>query len=140
MNSTMNEKLQWFQILTSLCEIATPHIITFTGIKCQALEKQDIDMEPIGQSSHVLKKLSTLIVNLPEPHGAELKQTKKQMETVLSNCVTGLETVTKYVQLDRSSTEYQVQLDKLINSLALAREYIDSTYKRLNILTEHTEN
>ena len=132
----VKEKLRWFQILTSLYEIATPHIRAFTGLQCQALEERVIDIETVDQNARVLRQLLAVIKNIPEPVEEELSCTKKHFETALSNCVNVSDALIKYVQYDEYANENQPHLDNLINSLVLAREYIESTYKKLKLTLE----
>ena len=132
-NNKVNEKLRWFQILTSLYEIATPHIDAFTNLKCNTLKERVADLEMVNQSAGVLRQLLTVIKNMPEPTEKELNCTKKHLEAALSSCINVSEALTKYVQFEEHAAESQMQLDRLINSLVLAREYVESTHKRLNL-------
>jgi hypothetical protein len=136
MKNKMKEKLGWFQVLTSLYELATPHIGAFTGIKCKALEERIIDIDSTYQSARTLRQLFTVIKNMPEPPGKDLMCTKKHFETALSNCINASDALVRYAQTDESAAENQKQLDSVINSILLAREYVDSTYKRLNLTPE----
>jgi hypothetical protein len=136
MKSKMKEKLGWFQVLNSLYELATPHIAAFTGIKCKALEEREVDVDATYQSARSLRQLYTVIKNMPEPPGKDLICTKKHFETALSNCIEASEALVRYVHTDENATENSKQLDSVINSILLAREYVDSTYKRLNLSPE----
>jgi hypothetical protein len=75
-----------------------------------------------------------LIKNMPDPPEAELSRTKSHFETALLNCINGSESLIKYIQLDQHTVESQLQLDNLINTIVLAREYIESIYKRLYLI------
>lgn len=136
MNNRMKEKLRWFQILTSLYDIAAPHINAFTGLKCQALEERTIDLDTAEQNAGVLRQLLAVTRNLPEPPEEELISVKKHFETALSNCINVSEALLKYVQVDEHAKESQTQLDRVINSLVLAREYVEATNKKLNLRLE----
>ncbi len=131
-NNKVNEKLRWFQILTSLYEIATPHIGAFTNVQCNKLKEGVADLEAVNHSAGVLRRLLTVTRNMPEPAEEELNCTKKHFEAALSNCINVSEALTKYVQFEEHAAESQMHLDRLINSLVLAREYVESTNKRLN--------
>ena len=131
-DADIKEKLKWFQVLTTLFEIAMPRVEAFTGLQCKAIEERKVDTETISKNTHVLRQLLAVINVLPDPPAAELSRTKKYFETALSNCVIGSEALMKYVQCSKDEAEYQTHLDCLINALVLAREYSESTYKRLN--------
>ena len=134
--TAIKEKLHWFQVLASFYEIAEPYIDVFIGIKCKALENRTVDTDAIEQNAHVLRKLLSLIKNLPEPPDAELSRTRSHLETALVNCINGSEALVKYLNYEAGSTASQVQLDNLINAIVLAREYIESIYKRLHLMPE----
>jgi hypothetical protein len=137
MNAKAKEKLRWFQILTSLYEIATPHIEACTGLQCRAIEERSIDCEAVNQNAHILRQLLLVIKNMPAPRTEELITcTKKYFETALSSCINASEALVKYVQVDTRLRESQIHLDNLINSIVLAREYSESTHKRLNAYRE----
>ena len=136
----VKERLQWFQVLSSFYEIASPYIEIFTGIKCQALENQTVETDLIEDNAFVLRQLLYLIKNLPEPANTELSRTKTYFETALTNCVNGSAALVKYVKMDAKSAEGQVQLDILVNSVVLAREYIESIHMRLHLVPEKSDH
>ncbi len=136
MNIKVKEKLRWFQILTSLYEIATPHIGACTGLQCRAIEERIIDSEAVNQNARILRQLLAVVKNMPEPRSDELNCTKKHFETALSSCINASDALIKYGQVNEHHTESQLQLDNLINSIVLAREYSESIQKRLNAYRE----
>jgi hypothetical protein len=136
MDTEVKEKLRWFQILASLYEIATPHIMAFTGLECQALEQRAVDIEMIYHNAGALRQLLAVIKNIPEPSEDEISRTKKHFETALSSCINASEDLLKYVQFNEQDPESQTQLGNFINSLTTARKYSESTYKRLNFSPE----
>ena len=132
MDIDIKEKLQWFQILNTLYEIAMPRIEAFIGIQCKAIEERIVDVEAVGKNTQVLRQLLAVIKIIPEPPAVELDRTKKYFETALTNCINGSEALIKYVQCSKDEAEFQTHLDCLINSLVMAREYAESTYSILN--------
>ncbi len=84
----------------------------------------------------LIRQLLTVIKNIPEPPDDQLSCTKKDFVTALSNCINVNTALVNYVQLDENGTESQIQVYSLINSLVLAREYAESTYRRLKLSLE----
>ncbi len=132
LDSDIREKLKWFQILTTLYEVAQPHIKSFTGLECHAIEKKLIDVETISKNTHVLKQLLAVVKVIPQPSTADLCRTKQFFETAMANCITGSEALLKYVSTGEEESEHQIHLDCLINSLVMAREYSESIFLKLN--------
>ena len=77
-NKRIKEKLRWFQILTSLHEIAVPHIRAFTEYEFQVQGELEADLGKVGKNDRVLRQLLAVIRNLPEY--AELKSGIEQWE------------------------------------------------------------
>jgi len=132
----VKEKLRWFQILTSLYEIAAPNIRALTELQFQVHGEVAVDLEKVEQNTSVLRQLLSVIKNMPEPPEDQLIRTKKDFETTLANCINANAALANYVQLDENSTESQNQVHSLVISLVLAREYAEATYKRLNLSIE----
>ena len=135
-NKKFTEKLRWFQILTSLYEIAAPHICDFTEHELHVDSELAVDLEKVEQSTRVLRQLLAVIKNMPEPPEDNLSSIKRDFITTLSNCIKVNTSLINYVQLDENDTGNQMQVHSLIISLVLAREYAESTYKRLSLSLE----
>jgi len=136
MNTQVEEKLRWFQVLASLYDIASPHMKAFTGLQCQALEQRIIDMEMLYGNVHILRQLLSVINNIPEPPEGEISQIKRHFEIALSSCVNASEALTKYVQFDECDIDGQFQLDNVLNALLTARHHSESTHRKLNFSPE----
>lgn len=136
MNTQVEEKLRWFQVLASLHDIATPHIRAFTGLQCQALEQRIIDTEMIYGNARILRQLLSVVNNIPEPPEGEISQIKRHFEIALSSCVNASEALMKYVQFDECDVECQFQLDNVLNALLTARHHSESTHRKLNFSAE----
>lgn len=135
-NKRVKEKLRWFQILTSLYEIAVPHIRALTEYEFQVQTEQAVNLERVGQDNRVLRQLLDIIRNLPEPPEGQLSSIKNDFVTALSNCININTGLINYGLLDENCKENQTQVYNLIISLALARDYAESTYRRLNLSLE----
>ena len=135
-NKKVKEKLRWFQILTSLYEIAAPHIRAFTEHEFQVDSELAVDLEKVDQHTRVLEQLLAVIKNLPEPPEDQLSSIKKDFVNTLSNCINANTALVNYIQSGENDSESQIQVHSLIISLVLAREYAESTYKRLSLSLE----
>jgi hypothetical protein len=137
MDAKAKVKLQWFQILNSLYEMAAPHIDACTGLQCRAIEERAVDCDAVNQNARMLRQLLSIVKNMPAPRSEELiNSTKKHFETALSSCINASEALVNYMQVDDCHRESQLHLDRLINSIVLAREYSESTHKRLDAYRE----
>ena len=58
---------------------------------------------------------------------------KNDFVTTLYNCINTNIALVNYARLDEDCNESRMQVYHLITSLALARDYAESTYKRLNL-------
>lgn len=136
---TVKERLSWFHRFMPLYERASPVIRYIANL--ERLRAGELPSSPnmLIESSIMLRPMLHVIQKMPKPKEKELAIIQREFELALNNCIKAAEWTEKYVNRRDYGTDGQILLGMIVNTVVLAREYIESVSKRLEPYLEQKD-